>query len=87
MAAIPFDTLALARKLEQAGFPAGQAQDTSAALADVMGQAQLVTGEHMDMRFRELDLRLKDLEQRLTIKLSTMVAAAVVAVAALVKLL
>ena len=87
MAAIPFDTLALARKLEQAGFPSGQAQDTAAALADVMGQAQLVTGEHMDMRFRELDLRLKDLEQRLTIKLGTMIAASVVAVATLVKLL
>ena len=73
MAAISFDTLTLARKLEQAGFPAGQ--------------AQLVTGEHMDMRFRELDLRLKDLEQRLTIKLGTMVATSVVAVATLVKLL
>ncbi|MDB5374160.1 MAG: hypothetical protein JWP04_2802 [Belnapia sp.] len=87
MAAIPFVTLALARKLEQAGFPAAQAQDTLAALAGVMGQAQLVTGEHMDMRFRELDLRLKDLEQRLTNKLGTMVVASVVAVASLVKLL
>jgi hypothetical protein len=42
MAAISFDTLAPARKLAQAGFPAGQAQDTSAAFADVMGRAPLV---------------------------------------------
>ena len=80
MAAIPFDTLALARKLEQAGFPAGQAQDTAAALADVMGAAQLVTQDF-------LELKLRDLEQRLIIKLGAMIAASVVAVATLVKLL
>ena len=80
MAAIPFDTLALARKLEQAGFPARQAQDTLAALADVMGPAQLVT---QDL----LELKLRDLEQRLISKLGAMVAASVVAVATLVKLL
>ena len=80
MAAIPFDTLALARKLEQAGFPAGQAQDTAAAQADVMGTAQLVTQNF-------LELKLRDLEQRLIIKLGAMIVASVVAVATLVKLL
>ncbi len=34
MLAIAFDTLKLARKLESAGFPAKQAQDASAALAE-----------------------------------------------------
>jgi hypothetical protein len=34
MLAVAFDTLKLARKLESAGFPAKQAQDASAALAE-----------------------------------------------------
>jgi hypothetical protein len=36
MGAVPFDTLALARKLEAAGFSSQQAQDTAAALAEVL---------------------------------------------------
>lgn len=80
MAAVPFDTLALARKLEQAGFPPAQAQDTAAALAEAVASAQLVTQDY-------LDLKLRDLEQRLTIRLGAMMAASVAAVAALVKLL
>ena len=38
MATITFDTLKLARKLEAAGFPQKQAADTSAALADSLGE-------------------------------------------------
>jgi len=53
MSAVPFDTLALAlaRKLEAAGFPPKQAQDTAAALADVTG-ADPVTKDHLDVRRR-----------------------------------
>jgi len=38
MGAVPFDTLALARKLEAAGFDPKQAQDTAAALAEVLSE-------------------------------------------------
>ena len=75
MAAVPFDTLALARKLEAAGFGAKQAQDTAAALAEVLSD-QVAT---------KADLR--DLEQRLTTKLGAMMAGSIAPVAALVKLL
>ena len=38
MAAITFDTLKLARKLESAGFPQRQAADTAQALAESLGE-------------------------------------------------
>jgi len=43
MAAVPFDTLKLARRLEAAGFPAKQAGDTAEALAEAMSGAELAT--------------------------------------------
>src|SRR5579872_556836 len=39
MAAVPFDTLKLAQRLEAAGFPSRQAQDTAAALAETLTSA------------------------------------------------
>jgi hypothetical protein len=61
MNAILFDTLLLSQRLEQAGFSAGQAQGTAAALAEAFGQ--FVTRDYLDMRLRELEQRT---EQRLT---------------------
>ncbi|MEO5373431.1 MAG: hypothetical protein H7840_04035 [Alphaproteobacteria bacterium] len=79
--AIPFDTLALARKLrEEAHFAPEDAEGTARALADVMTSAELVTKEYLDSRLRELELRM-------TIKLGAMQAVLVAVVAALVKLL
>ena len=43
MAAVPFDTLKLARRLERAGFPPKQAADTAEALAEAMSGAELAT--------------------------------------------
>ena len=43
MAAVPFNTLKLARRLESAGFPPKQAGDTAEALADAMSGAELAT--------------------------------------------
>jgi hypothetical protein len=43
MAAVPFDTLKLARRLESAGFPPKQAGDTAEALAEAMSGAALAT--------------------------------------------
>lgn len=82
MGAVPFDTLALARKLEAAGFSPQQAQDTAAALAEVPSE-QIATKHDIN----ELRAELRELEQRLVIKLGGMIAAAVAVVAILVRLL
>jgi len=82
MGAVPFDTLALARKLEAAGFDPKQAQDTAAALAEVLSE-QVATKHDIN----ELRAELREVEQRLVIKLGAMIAAAVAVVAILVKLL
>ena len=43
MAAVPFDTLKLARRFESAGFAPKQAADMSEALAEAMSSADLAT--------------------------------------------
>jgi uncharacterized protein involved in exopolysaccharide biosynthesis len=48
MAAVPFDTLKLARRLEGAGFPPKQAGDTAEALAEAMSGADLATTADLD---------------------------------------
>jgi hypothetical protein len=82
MGAVPFDTLALARKLEAAGFSAQQVQDTAAALAEVLSEP--IATKH---DINELRAELREMEQRLVIKLGGMIAAAVALVAILVRLL
>jgi coiled-coil family 90 protein len=58
---VAFDTLKLARRLEAAGFPTKQAQDTAEALAEALttnlatqGNVQALRGE-----IREVELRLR----------------------------
>ena len=82
MTTITFDTLKFANRLKAAGMESTQAE----ALAEAQSEAfevnlkELVTKEY-------LDAKLIQLEQRLTIKLGGMMAAAVAVTAALVKLL
>ena len=64
MTTVPFDTLALARKLEAAGFPAQQAQDVSAALAEVMA-ADLATKQDIRDLRAELTTVRTDLDSRI----------------------
>lgn len=61
MTAVPFDTLKLAERLEASGMPAEQARATSLALAEAMSGAELAT---------KGDLR--ELEQRIVIKLGSL---------------
>ena len=72
MGAAPFDTLALARKLEAA----------AVALAEVLSEQVATTHD-----INELRAVLRELEQRLVIKLGGMIAAAVAVVAIPVRLL
>ena len=57
MSAITFDTLKLSRKLESAGFTHEQATGAAAALADSF-ESEVVTESKLDLRLKELELRL-----------------------------
>ena len=72
---LSFDTLAYAKKLIDAGFSQQQAEVQAEALAEVIDE-NIATKRD-----------LKELEMRLTIRLGTLMAASIVIVAALVKLL
>ena len=66
--AMPFNTLKLARRLEAAGFPAQQAGDMAEAIAQAI--SELVTKA-------DLQNAIRDLEQRLTIRVGGMMVVAV----------
>ena len=71
MAAIPFDTLKLARQLrEKAGFTPEHAEAAAETLAEAGGGADLVTKS-------DLQSALRDLEQSLTIRFGGMLVVAV----------
>jgi len=82
MTVLAFDTLKFARRLQAAGMDARLAEEQAEALAEALelNLTPLVTEDKL-----ESELRL--LEQRLIIKLGSMLVVAVGAVAALVKLL
>src|SRR6266436_9798709 len=61
MAAVPFDTLKLARRLESAGFPPKQAGDTAEALAEAMSGAELATKSDLALVRADLDSLRADL--------------------------
>lgn len=58
MAAVAFDTLKLAQRLEAAGLPGQQAQDVARALSETIGEAA-VTREYLDLRLAEISARLE----------------------------
>lgn len=57
---VAFDTLKLARRLEAAGFPTKQAQDTAEALAEALTANLATQGDVQTLRgeIREVGLRL-----------------------------
>ncbi len=82
MSVIAFDTLKYAKRLKDSGVPDKQAEAEAEALAEVL-EVNL-----KDLATKE-DLRrdLREMEQRMTIKLGGMMMAAIAIVATLVKLL
>jgi hypothetical protein len=66
MNAVPFDTLKLADRLSAGGFTPEQGRTVSAALADAVGGADLVTKDHFDARLKLVDERFLRLEERIT---------------------
>ena len=78
MTTTTFDTLSFARKLQELGFTKEQAEGFAQLQRELIDE-RLVTKDYLDMR-------LKDLEYSLTLRLGGMMAASVAIVAALVKL-
>jgi len=79
MSTITFDTHEFIKRLKSVGFSEEQAEVFASEHRRII-EDNLVTKEHLDMRLREL-------EYRLIIKLGGMMMASVAVVAALVKLL
>ena len=79
MATLAFDTHAYIKKLKAVGFTEEQAEVQAETLAGLIND-HLVTKQYFD-------LRLKELEMRLTLRLGAVMAASIAIVAALVKLL
>ena len=77
--AIAFDTLAYAKKMIAAGFTQKQAETQAEALAEIIDE-QVVSRQYLDIRLRELEMRL-------TLRLGGMMVACIAIVAALVQLL
>lgn len=74
-----FDTFENVKRLKAVGFTEDQAAEQTRIIGELI-EEQLVTKQY-------LDLRLKELEARITIRLGGMMAASIAIVVALVKLL
>lgn len=85
MAALTFDTLKFARRLKDAGMDPRLAEEQAEAVAEALQ----INREDLATKVDIADLRkeMQLLEQRLTIKLGTMLVVAVGIVATLVKIL
>ena len=89
MATITFDTLKFANTLKGAGVPPAQAEAEATALSEALevNLKELVTKEDLKHEVELLRRDMRDMEQRLIIKLGALMAFSIGAVAALVKLL
>jgi len=83
MTAITFDTLRFARKLKESGLPEQQAEAIAEAFKEAQGEAELATKRDIEDIRRDM----REMEQRMVIKLGGLIVLAVGVVAALVKLL
>jgi hypothetical protein len=100
MTVITFDTLKFANRLKQAGVPSAHAEAEAEALADILqaNLGELATkadildvkkelSSNMQHLEQKMSAQFIQLEQRMTIKLGTLMVVAVSIVATLVKLL
>ncbi len=89
MATITFDTLKFANTLKEAGVPSAQAEAEATALSEVLevNLKELVTKDDLRHEVDLLRRDMRDMEQRIIIKLGALMAFSIGIVAALVKLL
>ena len=81
-----FDTLAYAKKLKAVGVPIEVAEVQAEALAEIV-EERLATKRDLKELEERLINRLNELEYKMTIRLGAMLAATIVIIGALVKLL
>lgn len=86
MKSIPFDTLAYANKLMTVGFTREQAEVQAEAIAELIDN-NIATKRDIEELRKDLLVETKQLENRMTIKLGSIMALSTGIVAALVKLL
>jgi|APSaa5957512622_1039677.scaffolds.fasta_scaffold105488_1 hypothetical protein len=82
MKAVTFDTLKYAQRMKAVGFTDEQASEQAKAIAEIIDE-KLATKYDIELLRKDM----KELELRLTVRLGAMMCAAVVIVAALVKIL
>lgn len=90
MATITFDTHKFVRTLKESGVPENQAEAISEAFKEAQGEAELATKADIVSVRRDIDdvrRDMREMEQRLIIKMGALIAFAIGIVAALVKLL
>ncbi|MDP2831811.1 MAG: DUF1640 domain-containing protein [Pseudomonadota bacterium] len=89
MSTITFDTLKFANRLKAAGVPVAQAEAEAEVLAEALevNLKELATKADLLAVKTELRQEMKLMEQRLIIKLGSLIALSIGIVAALVKLL
>lgn len=85
MNAVTFDTLKLAKRLEEGGFSPGQAVATSTGIADATAELLANVATKHDIALLKRDM--SEMELRMTVKLGAMVAASIALTATLVKLI
>jgi hypothetical protein len=77
MNAVPFDTLKMAHRLEEAGFPARQAAGAAEALAEALVSADLATEGDLAGVEARLASTMELLRRDVTIKFGSMIVIAV----------
>jgi hypothetical protein len=90
MTTITFDTHKFVRTLKDLGVPENQAEAISEAFKEAQGEAKLVTKADIVSVRRDIDdvrRDMREMEQRLIIKMGALIAFAIGIVTALVKLL
>jgi len=80
-----FDTLMYAKKLREAGVPEKQAEIQAEALKEII-ENNLATKHDLENVREKLEVKIKELEYKLIIKIGTMLVIAVTVLAAIVKL-
>lgn len=83
MSSLTFDTHQLVKELQQRGFSPEQAEGINDALKNALTVAEIATSRD----FKELEHKLKEMELRLTMKIGTLIVAAIAFITVLQKML
>lgn len=82
MSAITFDTHQLVKELKSKGFSDDQAEGINDALKNALTVAEVATSRDI----RDLEQKMKEMELRLTMKIGTLIVAALAFITALQKM-